>query len=1332
MDTEGNADVRQKDAGDEAAARENSTAASFLPCSLLERLRGDSPDSPAEAQMEGSVLCVDICGFTALTERLSREGDEGVERLSRILNASFSCYIERVNARGGEVFHFAGDSLLAWWPGDETSLVRATQSAARCALDLQGIERTDPEFTPELHIGVGAGDLWAARVGGGQHRWELLLQGQAVRQAGRAETVARTGEIVCSPRALQLLSPSARAGPVKEDGYCLLRHVDPGEDLAAPSRRPPPDMDSYLVRAVRQRRDSAHHRWHAELRRLCTVFVLIHDLNERSANALERHQAAMSVLQETFRGASVDKMAMEDKGLVFATAFGTPLNTHVDDPVRAVDTAMAVKKRLADIDLQSAIGLSMGRAFCGPVGHKDRREFMMVGNAMNTAARLMISVGKGIMCCGSVADATHRRIKYRDSEELSLKGLTEPVLGFVPLSRLRRTLTPTPLVGRQQEQRQIQQALDVYLGGDDVVITIEGEPGLGKSRLIGDLVGRARRQGCDVAVGEADSVERTTSFLAWRGVFEALLGGDTESTPLELRETLLDRLMGQQRLLDLAPLLNAIVPLAIPETEITRHLGGEGRADAVLRYASDLLSHLADGPQVIVLEDCHWLDSASWRLAETVMQSNPGLLLVICTRPIASPPAEYQALKQRTGGRYILLGPLAEAAIGRLAADRLGDGMVDEQLTHLVYERTRGNPLFAEEFVGLLRETGRVELRDEQWHLNASDEDLSEIPDTIQGLITDRVDHLDSIQQLALKTASVIGRTFTMKLLRDVFPMTEDLDRLEESLESLANLRLVVPDDDGPDGFAFYHATTRDVVYGLMLHEHRETLHEAVARWFETEYSEDLSRHCAVLAFHWSRAGDDRRTLKYFDLAADHALQVGSYREADRFLERCLDLDALVHGPDRSSAPSILWQRKLAEAATGLGDISRCGTHAEQALALWGRPVSSSRVLLVLTLVWLFVCLFVRKWSSGRIAERAATEERHLELARIYGRATTAYFFNNRALELAYTSLKAAEHAERWGPSAELARAHAELGGCVGFAGLEGTARHYEARAQETAEAIGDLAAIGYVHMINALYLVGIGDWEQTRESLDRCQEVCGRLGDHVTWSNAQAIRFWLHHYKGDSDQGEAIAGRLMSRAQITGNVQHEGWALRCLAVVRLRGGDNVEAERMLEQTLEQLDASYDRTEAIPTWGALAVARLRLDDTTGAVAAARECLDLITAVARPVGHVTLEGYSGAAEVLLAAREAAIRGSSPARELMTLSRHAVQQLGKYRKVFPIGEPRYCLMSGRSLWLDGREGRAAATWRRGLAAARRLGMSGDRERLQAALEQHDLPLDEEPGG
>ena len=107
-----------------------------------------------------------------------------------------------------------------------------------------------------------------------------------------------------------------------------------------------------------------------------------------------------------------------------------------------------------------------------------------------------------------------------------------------------------------------------------------------------------------------------------------------------------------------------------------------------------------------------------------------------------------------------------------------------------------------------------------------------------------------------------------------------------------------------------------------------------------------------------------------------------------------------------------------------------------------------------------------------------------------------------------------------------------------------------------------------------------------------------------------------------------------------------------------------------------------------------------------------------------MGHVTLEGYSGAAEALLAAREAATRGTDEARELITLSRHAVALLGKYRKVFPIGEPRFCLMRGRGLWLDGREGRAAASWRRGLRAARRLGMGGELGLLRAQLQQHDL--------
>src|SRR6185436_320995 len=153
---------------------------SFLPSRLLGRL-ADADAEPSEARFDGTVLFADVSGYTRLTETLCGAGDEGLERLSGLLNQSFSRYVEVVHAHGGEVASFAGDSLLACWEAG------SAEQARRCAEALRG---------DELHLGLASGPIWVARLGGWLGGWELLVGGAAVREAFQCATRARPGEIV--------------------------------------------------------------------------------------------------------------------------------------------------------------------------------------------------------------------------------------------------------------------------------------------------------------------------------------------------------------------------------------------------------------------------------------------------------------------------------------------------------------------------------------------------------------------------------------------------------------------------------------------------------------------------------------------------------------------------------------------------------------------------------------------------------------------------------------------------------------------------------------------------------------------------------------------------------------------------------------------------------------------------------------------------------------------------------------------------------------------------------------------------------------------------------
>src|SRR5688572_16156533 len=172
----------------------------FVPTSLLQRLAGAE-----SAAFRGAVLFVDISGYTAFAESLCAKGPEGVEHLGRILDRSLRDYVRAIRDAGGEIAAFAGDAFLAYWPGDDgaTSVAVARATAAATALHaLAGLPELMPHAPrPSLHIGLGAGDIWAARLGGPEH-WHVLLAGLAVRQACSAA--------VGAPAAATAFAPDAR------------------------------------------------------------------------------------------------------------------------------------------------------------------------------------------------------------------------------------------------------------------------------------------------------------------------------------------------------------------------------------------------------------------------------------------------------------------------------------------------------------------------------------------------------------------------------------------------------------------------------------------------------------------------------------------------------------------------------------------------------------------------------------------------------------------------------------------------------------------------------------------------------------------------------------------------------------------------------------------------------------------------------------------------------------------------------------------------------------------------------------------------------------------
>ncbi len=1329
-----------------------------LPQLFLQHLQRFDETQPFTVRLNAAVMMTDISGFSALAMALTRDGAHGVETLRQVLDDYFGSLGAIVASHGGDIATFAGDAVIALWPA-ERGMADAARLAAQCALQIQhdapGWSR-GRSLDLTQRIAISCGEVLACKLGGFDGKWLIVFAGQPVVDAGRACDVTTPGEVLLTAPALGHLRDAVQSSAMPYDGHARLERLN-GANLLPPPRletdAPPLDaqrLAAYIPEVLVRRAHSGHDEWLEEFRVVTVMFVKLDGIDfsdTDSPDGAGALQAMTHAVQEAVHryGGAMPYVQMDDKGLNFIVAFGIPTATHEDDSARALRAGLDIQRKLRGSGMQPSIGVATGMLYCGECGAAHRRQYSMIGPAINFAARLAGAAPDDLLCDEETAKAVRGRLSFTVAHNVRPKHADATVLALRPEWRDKAPghQRVGAMVGRSTELRQLLEALECARGGIGARVLVSGEPGIGKSRLLRELGERCGSLGFGVLDGAARSLERNTPYFVWRELLGALLerlgqsGEAARDTLLrQLRDVPLDEAAaelldsrrerggprpgpGGAQLLQWAPLLNDIVPLGIADSALTQQMRGTARASSL----QALLLHLAAraceaGPLLLVVDDLHWIDDLSGQALLALCERLASLSVVAGSRPQTDQASAVAADFGRLAGVHRLsLGALAEVLGREVIARLFGVETVPDELSRLIHERSGGNPFYTEQLALELRESGHVEIVGGRCKLR---EDIAEraahaLPDNLRGVITSRVDRLGGEQELVLKVACVFGRVFDEDGISAVHPVQQPRERVAESLGSLLDSNLIFrAREQGDTSYAFTHVIVQEAIYELLPLAQRKRLHHRVADWLEVRHAGAMAGAYGVLASHCLLADEFARALNHLEGGALTAMRHAAYREAIGQLHTAQRV-AQEHQLDADALRQARWQSLLGDSHHELSEFVQAKTQYLKVLALLGEPFVEGRAVRLGSIV---KHLALQALPARRAVREAAAPEALRLASHAYAQLSELYYHENNPLTVLQLTLLSVHRAQRAGAEAELAAGYGALAIGFGQAGLVGVARSYMRRSIELAESrSGDTNGIAYAHLLAIVHASSQCDWDTLDRSGGRAATLYSELGEPFRLAAVRSTRAVAAIQRGRFDEAAALLDDMRRAAALDTPPRVMGWHLVPELQLGIAFG-RVDRARVEEaqRNAANVESLVDRLMSL---GSVASAWLHLGDAQRALEAAAQGLELLLGHAPVAGAGFVYGPLGVVEVLLACRDRVAADDRPGHDKRTA--RACAMLRIYTQQVPSTRPRGHFLLACQAENKGSARRAVALWRKAASSAKALSMPGDEAAALLALGQ-----------
>jgi len=852
----------------------------FLPWSLYGLLDEAAAGRAARRTCAGALLFCDVAGFTPLTEALSVLGREGAEELTRLLNGYFTRMIGILSEEGGDVLRFGGDAMTVFFPGE--SRARAARGALRMMAAMEefsDLPTRAGRFTLSMKVGGAYGAVHLGLVGAPESGWDYYAAGVPLDDAADAEHHAAAGHVVLHASFASGAPPSLVADPI-EGGFVRLTRFS-GEP-AMPLRPPDPPRDDLLLRFVpRHLAERAGEGIMGEHRGTAVAFLSVAGLGwEDPAAAHGALQTLFVLLAATARryGGSVNKLDFGDKGAKAILLFGAPFACERKEEM----AARASLELLGSPDLPEGLrlraGLTAAPLFSGPVGSPGRREFTVMGDGINLAARLMAAAETGrVLASREIADAAGASLKFTALPPIAVKGKRDPVPVFLPQGERSeaRASEHALLLEREAAQEALRACL---FEGRGAPVLVEAEAGLGKSALAAWALREALAREIPAVLVPLAPFSTEREYSAFKAPVRVRLGAEKGDGADRLR-LLRDRALASEDP-GFRPLLNPFLDLPPESTAALRALSPKERKELTFAVVKRLFD--GGGERVLLFDGLQWADPLSLDLFSFLSADAPGggWRMALFTRP---DPDLSPSLRERCA--QVPLPPLSPGATQALLVEGYGLSAPSGAGGAWFDLKSRGNPAVVAALVRSLVGEGLLS-RDAAGRLRLDEDRLSTtaFPDTLEGLYLQQVDALTPAERLVLQEASALGSSVSLNLLAAVSSVG-DAER-GAALASLAARGLLREDTRGVRPYVrFAETLLRDAVYTALPFALGRPLHLRIFEALLDDNGGDTPHLWPTLAHHAERGGDEIRARRFHRLAGREALSRFDNLSALRHLE---------------------------------------------------------------------------------------------------------------------------------------------------------------------------------------------------------------------------------------------------------------------------------------------------------------------------------------------------------------------------------------------------------------------------------------------------------------